>query len=182
MKLPRLLPFLLLFSAGVAAGQERGLWLDVPFVQQEEEGCGAAAISMLLQYWNAKGMAVDPTRMDVLAIQRLLYSKAAHGIYASSLENYVRDSGFTVFAVQGTWEDLEKHLKEGRPLILGIGPNHRKGPLHYLVAVGMDFKNPAVLVNDPARGKLIRIEREAFAKQWQATSNWMLLAVPQQAK
>lgn len=163
-------------------GQEHGLWLDVPFVRQSEEGCGSAAISMLLQYWNAHGAGVDPTRTDADAIQRLLFSKTAHGIYASALEEYIRESGFTVFAINGTWNDLERHLSQGRPLILATAPNHGKVPLHYLVAVGMDAKTPALLVNDPARGKLLRIKRSAFEKQWQPAGNWTLVAVPSQAK
>jgi hypothetical protein len=36
-------------------------------------------------------------------------------------------------------------------------------------------------VNDPARGKLLRIERAEFEKEWLAAKNWMLLAVPAQA-
>jgi len=38
-----------------------------------------------------------------------------------------------------------------------------------------------VFVNDPARGKLLRIERAEFEKEWQAAKNWMLLAVPASA-
>ena len=70
------------FLSGLALvyAQERGSWLEVPFVRQSEEGCGSAAISMLLQYWSAKGAAVEPSRTDVNGIQRALYSKAAHGI------------------------------------------------------------------------------------------------------
>jgi len=40
----------------------------------------------------------------------------------------------------------------------------------------MDFDREAVFVNDPARGKLMRIERADFEKEWQAVGNWMLLA------
>jgi len=32
-----------------------GVWLDVPYVKQSEDGCGSAVISMLLEYWNAHG-------------------------------------------------------------------------------------------------------------------------------
>ncbi len=30
-----------------------GVWLDVPFVKQEKDGCGAASIAMVMQYWQA---------------------------------------------------------------------------------------------------------------------------------
>ena len=31
-----------------------GVWLDVPFVKQEKDGCGAASIAMVMQYWQAQ--------------------------------------------------------------------------------------------------------------------------------
>jgi len=42
----------------------------------------------------------------------------------------------------------------------------------------MDWQREAVFVNDPARGKLLRIERAEFEKEWQAAKNYLLLAVP----
>jgi predicted double-glycine peptidase len=165
-----------------APEQPAGLWLDVPFVAQSTDGCGSAAISMLLQYWSAHGIQLDPARSDVHAIQRLLYSREARGIYASDMEKYLRESGFRVFAIRGTWEDLATHLQQGRPLIVAMQPTGEKSPLHYVLAIGMDSRDPALFVNDPARGKLLRIERARFEKAWQPVSNWTLLAVPQQAK
>ncbi len=165
-----------------AAAQDRSLFLEIPFVSQPEEGCGAAAISMLLQYWSAHGAAVDASRADVTAIQRLLHSKSARGIYASAVESYVRDSGFTVFAFRGAWDDLEKQLGQGRPVMLATAPNGKKSPLHFVVAAGLDHQKPAVLINDPARGKLLRVERADFERQWQPAANWMLLAVPHQSQ
>ena len=29
-----------------------GIWLDVPFVKQSRDGCGAASIDMITQYWS----------------------------------------------------------------------------------------------------------------------------------
>jgi uncharacterized protein YvpB len=63
-------------------------------------------------------------------------------------------------------------------LILSLQPGSASAPLHYVVVTGMDWQREAVFVNDPARGKLLRIERAEFDKKWQAARNWMLLAVP----
>ena len=178
----RFLAFLLfsLVLGGHAAPQsQNGIWLDVPYVKQSEEGCGSAAISMILQYWNAQGSAVEPDRWSAEAIQRKLYSPKAHGIFASDLEKYFKDLNFRTFAYQGQWEDLREHLAKGRPLIVGLQFSGKKFPYHYVVVTGMDWEKPAVLVNDPARGRLLRIERADFEKTWQPVRNWMLLAVPQ---
>ena len=164
--------------AQAAPAKSSGVWLEVPFVKQTEDGCGSASIAMLLQYWSAHGAQVDAGRTDVAAIQKQLYSRKAHGIFASDMERYFRESGFREFAITGGWTDLREHLEQGRPLIVSIQPGSAKVPLHYVVVTGMDWEREAVFVHDPARGKLLRIERQEFEKEWQAARNWMLLAVP----
>ena len=176
--------FLTLFlGPGVEAGPQdsAGVWLEVPFVKQSEDGCGSAAISMVLQYWSGHGVQVDADRADASAIQKQLYSRKARGIFASDLENYFHASGFRVFLLDGSWADLEEHLKQGRPLIVSLQPGSAKSPLHYVVVTGIDWQHDAVFVHDPARGKLLRIERADFEKQWRSNRNWLLLAVPPKA-
>jgi predicted double-glycine peptidase len=169
-------------SAQAAPEKSSGVWLDVPYVKQSEDGCGSAAIAMLLQYWGAHGSPVASDRADAAAIQKELYSRKARGIFASDMERYLRESGFREFAVRGEWSDLREHLERGRPLIVSVQPGRAKVPLHYVVVAGMDWQQQAVFVNDPARGKLLRIERPQFEKEWEAARNWMLLAVPTAAK
>ena len=158
-----------------------GVWLDVPYVKQSEDGCGSAAISMLLQYWNAHGAPVGSQRADATAIQKQLFSRKARGIYASDMEAYLKDSGFRVFPLDGDWNDLQEQLKQGRPLIVSLHPGNAKAPLHYVVVTGIDWQSGAVFINDPARGKLLRIERADFEKEWRPNRNWMLLALPEKA-
>ncbi len=174
--LARLILILLLVPITVL-GTSGGVWLDVPYVHQEKEGCGSAAIAMVLQYWNEKGANVAAERMDAAKIQQKLYSKESHGIRASAMSDYLRNSGFSPFAFQGEWSDLRIHLEKGRPLIAAIQPGERT-TLHYVVIVGHENVEEAVLVNDPERGKLIRIGRAEFEKEWKRTENWTLLAVP----
>lgn len=163
-----------------------GIWLDVPFIKQTTEGCGSASIAMLLQYWSGHGTAVAAGRDDAEAIQKQLYSRKGHGIFALDMELYLKQSGFTVFALRGEWSDLRVHLAQGRPLLISLQPGTESGSaraqLHYVVVTGMDWQREALFVNDPARGKLLRIERPVFEKEWQAARNWMLLAVPAPAQ
>jgi predicted double-glycine peptidase len=175
---------LLSVLAVVACGratETSGVWLDVPFIKQTTEGCGSASIAMLLQYWSAHGTSVVSGRDDAEAIQRQIYSRKGHGIFASDMERYVKESGFRVFALRGEWSDLREHLAQGRPLIISLEPGSTRAPLHYVVVTGMDWQREAVFVNDPARGKLLRIERSEFEKEWLAARNWMLLALPANA-
>ncbi len=177
-----LLLLLFLGRAAQPAPQETaGVWLDVPYVKQSEDGCGSAAISMLLQYWSAHGAGIDLQRADTAAIQKKLYSRKARGIHASDMESYLKASGFRVFPLNGDWKDLLDQLKQGRPLIASLQPGSARAPLHYVVVTGIDWQNGAVFINDPARGRLLRVAREDFEKQWRPNRNWMLLALPEKA-
>jgi predicted double-glycine peptidase len=173
----------LLATLGLRAQEsdKAGIWLDVPFVRQTPEGCGSASIAMVLQYWSGQGTAIASGRDDSDAIQKQLYSSKGRGIFASDMERYLQESGFRVFALRGQWNDLRDHLGKGRPLIISLERGGSRAPLHYVVVAGIDWQREAVFVNDPARGKLLRIERPQFEKEWQAARNWMLLAVPASA-
>lgn len=175
--------FLMLFLGRMmrsASQESAGVWLDVPFVKQSEDGCGSAAIAMVLQYWSSHGVRIDSQRANAIAIQKQLYSRKARGIFAKDMESYLKDSGFRVFPLDGNWNDLQEHLKKGRPLIVSLQPGQAGVPLHYVVVTGIDWQSGAVFINDPARGKLLRMERVDFEKQWRPNRNWIMLAVPEQ--
>lgn len=178
----------LFLAAGVFAKATGGfaeaaaaVWLDVPFVRQPADGCGAAAISMVMQYWAAQQKTEAGAAGDVGEIQHTLYSRKEHGIKASAMQRYLEQHGYRVFAIQGTWDDLEQQLGKGRPLIAAIRPEDQH-QLHYVVIVGVDAPHRLVMMNDPGERKLLTEERARFEKDWSATQNWLLLAVPASAQ
>jgi predicted double-glycine peptidase len=152
-----------------------GVWLDVPFVKQEKDGCGAASIAMVMQYWRTQQGQPSDNTSDAPQIQRALYSAKALGIYASDMERYFQANGFRTFTIRGEWEDLEQNLSNGRPLIVALKP--AGGALHYVVVAGLGPK--IVMANDPAQRKLLQQDRESFEREWSAAGKWTLLAVPQ---
>ena len=159
----------------LAAAESGGVWLDIPFVKQDKNGCGAASLAMLIEYWRQQGKTGEP-KADDKEIQRQLYAPRAHGIYASDMELYLRRHHFQTFAFQGQWKDLVDHLQKGRPLIVAIGVGRDR---HYVVVAGFEGTEEQVLLeNDPSRGKLVKQDREKFEKEWKALGNWTLLAVP----
>jgi ABC-type bacteriocin/lantibiotic exporter with double-glycine peptidase domain len=162
------------------AADASGLWLDVPFVKQEKEGCGAAVTAMVMQYWQKKqGHAIDASA-DQAHIQQAIFSKPAHGAYASDLKEYLEQHGFRAFSLRGDWDLLQQHLAKGRPLIVALKPRSGDAPLHYVVVAGLD--ESVVLMNDPAQRKLLKEERSTFQREWDAAGNWTLLAVPSEAR
>ena len=166
-----------LCNLGVAADPS-GLWLDVPFVKQEKNGCGAASIAMVMQYWTLQQGRTAAPASDAIQIQRALYSGHAHGIYASDVERYLQQQGFRTFAFPGKWNDLKQQLEKGRPLIVALKPDSGNMPLHYVVVAGLDWEQALVLINDPAQRKLLKQDRSSFEREWSAAGKWTLLAVP----
>lgn len=167
----------LLLCGVMLAADSPGVWLDVPFVKQEKDGCGAASVAMVMQYWLRQQQKPE-TDADPVAIQRTLYSKEGHGIYASDLQHYFQDHGFQTFSFAGTWENLNRQLSQGRPLIVALKIGGH-GPEHYEVVVGLEGEKSMVLVNDPAQRKLLKQDWATFEKQWSAASRWTLFVVPQ---
>jgi predicted double-glycine peptidase len=170
----------LLACCTVAVQGASGLWLDVPYIHQEKDGCGSASLAMILRYWQGKNVSVAQGRADPLRIQRELYAARAKGIYAADMQRYLRESGFDAYALRGEWSDLRAQVAKGRPLIAGLKP--KGGPAHYVVIVGIGPGDAEVLVNDPERGKLMHIERVEFEKDWRGTENFTLLAVPHRSE
>ena len=169
---------LLCLCGMLCAAAPAGVFLDVPFVKQERNGCGAASIAMVMQYWQRQRNQSPDAGSDPEQIQQTLYSRKAHGIYASDLENYLQRHGLRTFAFQGEWGDLQQHLEKGRPLIVALKPG--SGALHYVVVAGLDDDSGLVLVNDPAERKLLQQNRSEFERAWKGAGNWTLLAIPRE--
>jgi len=132
---------------------------------------------MVMQYWASQPGGHDEPGSDVAAIQSKLYLPRDHGIPAASMVAYPRQHGFVALAFNGSWADLEQQLKQGRPLIVALRPQGQT-QLHYVVIDGIDSGRGLVTMNDPAERKLLTQERAGFEKDWSATHDWTLLAVP----
>lgn len=181
MKLRRILGLVLFVAAGAGialAAAEPSLWIDVPFVAQVKNGCGSAAISMVLEYWEKKTGRAASSAADADKIQAALYSPAEEGIPASAMRRYFDVAGFRTFVIVGDWSELGHHLERGRPLIVSLKASGPHGPLHYVVVVGIDRARGYIYVNDPVQQKMLRLSREGFESEWSATEHWTLLAVP----
>jgi ABC-type bacteriocin/lantibiotic exporter with double-glycine peptidase domain len=146
-----------MFQAGsiLAIAVASGIWLDVPFVQQEKNGCGAACISMVARYWGGREVPAS-----------------ARPLSPAQMENAFRERGFRTFVFRAGWDDLNEHLAKGRPLIVCLEK-------HYVVVAGLDREQQLALINDPAQRKLLKVDRYSFEKAWSRAGNWTLLAVPQ---
>jgi ABC-type bacteriocin/lantibiotic exporter with double-glycine peptidase domain len=180
----RILGLALFFAAGAGlalAAETPALWIDVPFIAQSKNGCGSASIAMVMNYWNNKTGQDAPMAADAAKIQKALYSPKEEGIPAHAMQRYFEDSGYRAFAFAGDWSELQRHLSRGRPLIVSLKANGPRGPLHYVVVIGIDTAQGYIYMNDPAQQKMLRLSREGFESEWSAAHYWTLLAVPRTA-
>jgi ABC-type bacteriocin/lantibiotic exporter with double-glycine peptidase domain len=176
--LPQRLVLFLCLCGIVSSADSSGVWLDVPFIQQQKDGCGAAVIAMVMDYWKAAKPELRLGPVKAAEIQRELFSRPEHGIYASDLQKYFEGHGFLVFTFRGDWDLLRSHLEKGRPLIVALRPNQGEISSHYVVIAGLDWQNDLVMVNDPAQKKLLKVDRKQFEHEWTKVHRWTLLAVP----
>jgi ABC-type bacteriocin/lantibiotic exporter with double-glycine peptidase domain len=140
--------------------------LGVPFVPQEKDTCGAAALAMVLGYW---GKPV-PHRQIAAALSE----PELHGIRGERLASFARDRGLFSLAYEGDVAQLREYVAKGRPLIVAwkIG----RGRFHDVVVVG--FEGDDVLVHDPADGASRRVAARDFEKRWAGAGHWTLLVMP----
>jgi predicted double-glycine peptidase len=169
--------FLLAATLIAAVSAQETVSLPVPFVKQTKEGCGSAAIAMIVEYWRDRIPEAGIPPADADSIQERLHAPEAKGIYGSDMEAYFREIGFHAFRFKAETSDLLQHLSRGRPVIVCLQPD-RRAPLHYVVVAGFDPVQKTFLLNDPARGKLLREESSRFLRWWKSTGNWTMLAVP----
>jgi len=141
----------------------------VPAVEQvSREGCGAACLAMVLQYW---GHEVSPEELE-----RECVVPGIEGIRAASLRDAARRRGLSAYLFAGTVEDVEHELRRGRPVIVGLA--HPRGDAylsHFQVVVGLHPSRQDVAVLEPAVGHLMRDALVDFAVAWGRARNVMLV-------
>jgi len=149
--------------------------LDVPFVRQQKNGCGAASLAMVMHYWVDSAPQETAIAPEAKAVYTELYRKELRAIPLESMRAYAESHGFRAFTLQARPEDLENHLAKGRPLVIALRPKP-KANIHFAVLDGMDENH--VWLNDPTKGKPRKMKRAQFDRQWVMAGGWTLLISP----
>ena len=144
------------------------LTLNVPFVPQQQDTCAAAALAMVMRYWDA------PVAQEEIAAA--LLQPEFHGILGSRLAAFASERGFTAIAYEGDLAQLRDFVARGRPLI--VAWQVRRDRYHNVVVVGLDDERGEIVVNDPAEGAARRVRAKDFEKRWAKAGHWALLVLP----
>jgi hypothetical protein len=126
---------------------------------------------MLLNYW---GVETQPE-----VILKAMPPQPGSGIAAGQIKTYAQQQGLRAYLIKGTREDVETHLAQKRPLLVGLAKpymGHRR-LLHYELVVGIHPDRQALVTLDPARGRRI-YSVEGFLKEWAPGGNLTLVAAP----
>ena len=142
--------------------------LQVPFVPQERDTCAAAALAMVLRYWEVPA--------DQAEIARALLEPELQGIRGSRLAAFARARGVTAIAYMGDLPQLRDFVAKRRPLIVAwkLGDAY-----HDVVVVGFDTEAGEITVHDPAEGASRRVPEADFEKRWAGSGHWTLLVMPE---
>jgi len=151
----------LLFSIYLAVGKT----LEVPFVKQQSEFCGPAALSSVLRYYG-----VNITQNQ---IGKSVYIPELNGALITDLENYAKKFGFKTKIEKGSIEVLKGFIKKDIPIIVlvdyGIFFVSR---LHYVVVVGFNEKG-FIIHTGYEKSKFISYKK--FEKLWKKAGNIYLV-------
>lgn len=157
----------------------------VPLVRQKGiKDCGAAALSMVLTYWEQGGEPLartseHPSAIERSEIDRALRREPGAGLSAGDLRDYARRRGHSAFVFQGSLEDLKHEIVAGRPVIVGTHKPLSSGEAlaHYEVLVGLHSDRKRVLTLDPAHG-LRENDIRGFVAEWESAGRVTLVILP----
>jgi len=125
--LKKIIIFLLLLTSN-ALGFEIE---SVPFIQQDSQFCGPAALASVMSYYGAP--------VDQKVIGSKVYSEKLQGALITDLERYARDAGFETSSGRGTVEGLKAEIDRRRPVIVLVDRGFWVlSRTHYLVVFGYD--------------------------------------------
>lgn len=165
--------------------EPKGIVLNVPYYPQTDNyalpdsTCNSSACAMCLKYFKP-GSLPSSARGDDHYLKKVLTegNSTDHGVQTRVLESYGLKSSFHYDL---GFDDLDRELKEGRPVVLGIlhrGPESSPyGGGHMIVVIGK-MENGDYLIHDPygsiydgysgpvTNGRKVVYSRKMLEKRW----------------
>lgn len=139
----------------------------VPFVKQKNNFCGPAAMASVMQFYG------DDVSQEEVAGE--IYMPKLEGALISDMENYARDRGYEVKAVNGSMESLRSAIDEGSPVILLVDRGvWRVSVPHYYVAYGYIETEQAIILHTGDEGGS-EIGYDELDSEWKKMNRLMLV-------
>ncbi len=138
----------------------------VPFVRQQRNWCGPAALASVLQYQGV------PLSQEEVADG--VYLEKLRGSLTLDLQLFVQEQGLWCKAGRGGLEDVQQWLDRGVPVIALLREDwwvHK--PYHYVVLVGYHAERAYFLAHAGSRAER-PLSFERFKRQHAAAGRWFL--------
>jgi ABC-type bacteriocin/lantibiotic exporter with double-glycine peptidase domain len=128
----------------------------VPFVKQEDQECGPAALASVLSFYGV--------HIQVDSISEATYNEKLRGSLITDLEDFARRLGFQTISSQGTVEKIKVFINQRRPVIVlvDLGFWIRSRP-HYLVLYG--YNKEGFIAHDGIKSSQLYTYSD-FEKMW----------------
>lgn len=142
---------------------------NVPLLEQTENFCGPAALSMVLK-WSG-----DPSNMDDVA--KHVYTPELQGSLQTDMLTAARRHGRFAMVLPRTQDTFEE-VASGHPVVvlqnLGLSWYPR---WHYAVVIGYDLTKDEVYLHS-GENKVTALPLDTFYNTWSRSNNWSLLVLP----
>lgn len=143
---------------------------DMPFVFQEDFGCGAAAIDMVCNYFGEKEINKNDTILKC--------NSTSEGPYLVDVYDVIKShTNYDVFL--GAEKDIDQLcnlIKNNIPVILVV--KIENNILHSIVVVGINEIKNEIIYHDPAYGPYLTKKINIFEKEWTAAGFQKLIILP----
>ncbi|MBI3855199.1 MAG: hypothetical protein HY293_05860 [Planctomycetes bacterium] len=141
-----------------------------PILQYGSEGCGPAALAMLLRHI-APGSEIDPPP-----------GERGSGVTARELRDFARARSYDTHLIQGSISDLVDQIRKDRPVIVGLMKPYRTGKVpHFEVVAGIHAAGNLIATIDPALGWTLN-SLEGFLEEWEPTGRLLLIVAADAAE
>ncbi|HQG30650.1 MAG TPA: cysteine peptidase family C39 domain-containing protein [Deltaproteobacteria bacterium] len=159
-----LILLLTLLSASAGASEIEG----VPFVKQESNFCGPAALASVMAFYGSP--------IDQDAIGKEVYCEGLKGSLITDLENFAKKKGFKTRLAQGSIDDIEGFTAGKRPVIVLVDVGFwMVSKPHYLVVTGCTEDGITAHTGSEASK---HFSREDFVKIWKKQGSVYLVIHP----
>ncbi len=146
----------------------------VPFVKQQGDWCGPAALASVLQFYGEKVSQEE--------IAREIYLSGVRATLNLDLLLYARGKGYVAEAGEGGLAKLKEEIAAGRPVIcLEKERFALSSRNHFVVVFGYDEKAKTFRLHSGSKGNVKR-GYDAFDKAWKKGDRWRLTISGKQEK
>jgi ABC-type bacteriocin/lantibiotic exporter with double-glycine peptidase domain len=137
--------------------------------------CGPAALAMVLARWGLADQASE-IRREVAAFRG---GDVAHGVSAGALRDFARQKGLQAFLIGGVQADLEREVRDERPVLVGLVQRYygNRAHAHYEVVIGINPQRRKVLLVDPGTGPR-EDDLDGFEREWEGAGRLALVIAP----